>query len=96
MWKAIINRKRKYSDVLPCDQESSYAALAAMQGGNSSTLPPSLDALRASNNIPNGRACDTVPISPYKCNKPRETGPNGSRESAAAKKNNWSRSETDH
>ncbi|CAH2238793.1 jg7727 [Pararge aegeria aegeria] len=46
MWKAFIHRKRKYSDVLPCDAES-YAALAAMQGGSAATLPPSLDALRA-------------------------------------------------
>lgn len=46
MWKAIIHRKRKYSEVIPCDRES-YAALAAMQGGSSATLPPSLDALRA-------------------------------------------------
>lgn len=46
MWKAIMHRKRKYSEVLPCDRES-YAALSAMQGGSSATLPPSLDALRA-------------------------------------------------
>lgn len=46
MWKAIIHRKRKYSEVLQCDRES-YSALAAMQGGSSATLPPSLDALRA-------------------------------------------------
>lgn len=46
MWKAIIHRKRKYSEVIPCDGES-YSALAAMQGGSSATLPPSLDALRA-------------------------------------------------
>lgn len=45
MWKAIIHRKRKYSDVLP-DSES-YAALAAMQGGSAATLPPSLEAFRA-------------------------------------------------
>lgn len=47
MWKAIINKKRKYSDVLPCDGNESYAVLAAMKGGNAATLPPSLDALRA-------------------------------------------------
>ncbi|KAM3966477.1 uncharacterized protein ACR2FA_012019 isoform 1-T1 [Aphomia sociella] len=46
MWKAIIHRKRKYSEVSSCDRES-YAALAAMQGGCAATLPPSLDALRA-------------------------------------------------
>ncbi|OWR54432.1 hypothetical protein KGM_213123 [Danaus plexippus plexippus] len=46
MWKAIINKKRKYSDVLPCDPDA-YAALSAMKGGNAATLPPSLDALRA-------------------------------------------------
>lgn len=46
MWKAIIHRKRKYSEVLPCDRES-YSALSAMQGGSSATLPPSLDAFRA-------------------------------------------------
>lgn len=46
MWKAIMHRKRKYSEVMPCDRES-YAALAAMQGGSAATLPPSLDALRA-------------------------------------------------
>lgn len=47
MWKAIIHRKRKYSEVqFSCDRES-YTALAALQGGNSATLPPSLDALRA-------------------------------------------------
>lgn len=47
MWKALMHRKRKYSDVqIPCDRES-YAALAALEGGNSATLPPSLDALRA-------------------------------------------------
>ncbi|KOB66793.1 Pho91p [Operophtera brumata] len=45
MWKSLMNRKRKYSEQ-PCDRES-YAALAAMQGGNAATLPPSLDALRA-------------------------------------------------
>lgn len=46
MWKAILHRKRKYSEVIACDRES-YAALAAMQGGSAATLPPSLDALRA-------------------------------------------------
>lgn len=46
MWKAIIHRKRKYSEVSSCDRES-YAALAAMKGGCAATLPPSLDALRA-------------------------------------------------
>lgn len=47
MWKAIMHRKRKYSEVqFPYDRES-YAALASMQGGNAATLPPSLDALRA-------------------------------------------------
>ncbi|CAK1548219.1 unnamed protein product [Leptosia nina] len=45
MWKAIIQKRRKFSDELPC--EESYAALAAMQGGTAATLPPSLDALRA-------------------------------------------------
>lgn len=46
MWKAIMNKKRKYGDGIPCDRES-YAALAAMKGGTAATLPPSLDALRA-------------------------------------------------
>ena len=46
MWKSLMNKKRKYNEVLQCDPES-YATLAAMQGGCAATLPPSLDALRA-------------------------------------------------
>ncbi|CAG4926000.1 unnamed protein product [Colias eurytheme] len=46
MWKAIIQKRRKYTDVdISC--EDTYAALASMQGGTAATLPPSLDALRA-------------------------------------------------
>lgn len=46
MWKALMHRKRKYSEQPTCDRES-YAALAALQGGSAATLPPSLDAYRA-------------------------------------------------